>query len=81
MTKFIKEGVTRWGAWNEPDHAINTVHHAQAAHYWQAAESVAVELGCRCTVVAGEFYEYPDQEHPDYPADYKEVLKRYDPKA
>jgi len=78
---FGKEGVTRWGAWNEPDHAVNTVPHVLAAHYWQAAESAAVELGCNCTVVAGEFYEYPDQELPDYPAEYREVLKKYDPQA
>ena len=81
MKEFIKQGVTRWGAWNEPDHASNTVSYEQAAHYWQAAESVAVELGCSCTVVAGEFYEYPDQEHPNYPADYKKTLEKYDPEA
>ncbi len=79
MEKF--KTVKRWGAWNEPDHSVNTVDHAEAAHYWQAAESVAVELGCSCTVVAGEFYEYPDQGIPNYPADYTKVLEKYDPEA
>ncbi len=52
-----------------------------AAHYWQAAQSVALELNCHCTIVAGEFYEYPEQELPYYSGDYRKALLEYDPQA
>ncbi len=83
-----KGRVKRWGAWNEPD--LENVFHVEperAAHYWQAAMSAAVELGCRCTVVAGEFAQYETGSENTNPHDnrvyigkYKEGLK-YFPKA
>ena len=50
--------VKRWGAWNEPDLSKNYEPPERAGELWQAAESVAVELSCGCTVVAGEFAQY-----------------------
>ncbi len=79
--KFEKLGVKRWGAWNEPDLSTNFVAYQLAAGYWQAARSITSELKCGCTVVAGEFYEYPDQEHPGYPASYRNGLLKYNPEA
>ncbi len=50
--------VRLWGAWNEPDGAKSSLSAAQAGKLWQVANSVAVELHCGCTMVAGEFAEF-----------------------
>jgi hypothetical protein len=50
--------VRLWGAWNEPDGAKSRLSAAQAGKLWQVAHSVAVELHCGCTMVAGEFAEF-----------------------
>ncbi|HTW42954.1 MAG TPA: LamG-like jellyroll fold domain-containing protein [Solirubrobacteraceae bacterium] len=62
----VKEAIERykaqvglWGAWNEPDLGENFVRGERAGRFWQAAESVAIETGCPCTIVAGEFSSYP----------------------
>ncbi len=83
-----KGRVKRWGAWNEPDHpGFFYVEAKRAAHYWQAAKSVAVELHCNCTIVAGEFAQYEtDSQNTNrhanrvYISKYREGLK-YFPEA
>src|SRR6185312_6782271 len=55
--------VVIWGAWNEPDNkkeSLNKVPNGarEAAYFWQVMRKVAMEVGCHCTVVAGEFTEY-----------------------
>ena len=55
--------VTLWGAWNEPD--LNTKKKAdplyknskRAALFWKKARSIMEQVGCSCTMVAGEFAE------------------------
>lgn len=82
VAKFEKEdGVVWWGAWNEPDLKPNNVTPGRAADYWQAAESAVLELGCGCTVVAGEFYEFADQADRDFVSKYQRALLAYDPQA
>jgi len=48
-----------WGAWNEPDNGQNPLHPLakaeKAAFLWQEAQRAASNVGCKCTVVAGEF--------------------------
>jgi hypothetical protein len=73
--------VKRWGAWNEPDDPPNLVTYEMAAHYWQAAEWAAVKLKCKCTIVAGEFYEYADYADDKYAENYRRMLLKYDPEA
>jgi hypothetical protein len=55
--------VSIWGAWNEPDNGHDPLHSIpsgarEAAHFWQVMQKTAKEVGCHCTVVAGEFTEY-----------------------
>ena len=55
--------VSIWGAWNEPDDKNDPLHSIpsgarKAAHFWQVMRKAAKEVGCHCTVVAGEFTEY-----------------------
>ncbi len=55
--------VTLWGAWNEPDFHSKTgydplYHHPEtAALFWKKARAILKKEGCRCTMVAGEFFE------------------------
>lgn len=79
IRKFDKQ-VKYWGAWNEPDHEPYLVPRERAAAYWQAAESVVLELGCNCTVIAGEFQQYPSEE-AEYERDYSNDLLKYEPEA
>jgi hypothetical protein len=79
--------VTKWGAWNEPDlpgSVFYRKHAKEAAYYWQAAQSAALEVHCHCTIVAGEFAQYEtDRENIDsyenrrYAAEYREGLFEY----
>ncbi len=80
--------VKRWGAWNEPDQGENYVPPERAGRYWQAAQSVAVELHCHCTIVAGEFAQYEtDSENTNpgenrvYAGKYRKGLLAYLPQA
>ncbi len=80
--------VKRWGAWNEPDQGENYVPPERAGRYWQAAQSVAVELHCHCTIVAGEFAQYEtDSENTNpgenrvYASKYRKGLLAYLPQA
>jgi hypothetical protein len=56
--------VRLWGAWNEPDFHSATEydpfyeHPGEAALLWKKGQAVLKELGCNCTMVAGEFAEY-----------------------
>ena len=55
--------VTLWGAWNEPD--LSTVaeenplakNAKRAALFWKKAHSLLSQVGCSCTMLAGEFAE------------------------
>ncbi len=53
-----------WGAWNEPDfHSASKYdplykHPEKAALLWKRGRAILKELGCNCTMVAGEFAEY-----------------------
>ena len=66
-----------WGAWNEPD--LDTgksydplyKHAERAALFWKEGRAVLKELGCNCTMVAGEFAE--DKDH-SYISKYKHVI-------
>ena len=79
LIKTFGSRVKKWGAWNEPDLSENSVRPEQAGHYWQAAESVAVELHCGCKIVAGEFshYEYSSEQSRIYTSKYKHGLTNY----
>jgi hypothetical protein len=81
LIKLFGHRVKRWGAWNEPDLPPNNAPPDRAAQYWQAAESVNLELKCGCTIVAGEFYEYANQSDRDYASHYREGLLKYDAAA
>jgi hypothetical protein len=92
VRRTIKEydgRIKRWGAWNEPELSPNNVLPQLAGHYWQAAESVAVELHCGCTIVAGEFAQFEtNAERKDNGAEdrvfaskYKSALTEYFPGA
>ncbi len=52
--------VTLWGAWNEPDldhQEQNPLYKnpTRAALFWKKARSILRQVGCNCTMVAGEF--------------------------
>jgi hypothetical protein len=58
--------VEKWGAWNEPDFVSATTYDPlhddadakKAALFWKEARSILQQVGCGCTLVAGEFAEY-----------------------
>jgi hypothetical protein len=58
--------VKKWGAWNEPDFVSATTYDPlhddadakKAALFWKEARSILQQVGCDCTLVAGEFAEY-----------------------
>lgn len=88
LLKDFGKSVKKWGAWNEPDQGDNTVPRKRAAHYWQAAQSAAVELRCGCTIVAGELAQYETNqenkiagENREYAKGYRYYLTRYFPEA
>jgi Tol biopolymer transport system component len=74
-----------WGAWNEPDNGKNPLHPLakaeKAAFLWQEAQRAASNVGCKCTVVAGEFQEYdrtPFENHEAYIARYvNTIIKKH----
>jgi alpha-tubulin suppressor-like RCC1 family protein len=55
--------VTLWGAWNEPDLLTETEENPlqknpkRAAMFWKKAHSILSQVGCSCTMLAGEFAE------------------------
>jgi alpha-tubulin suppressor-like RCC1 family protein len=55
--------VTLWGAWNEPDLTTESEENPlakdakRAALFWKKARSVLGQVGCSCTMLAGEFAE------------------------
>jgi alpha-tubulin suppressor-like RCC1 family protein len=55
--------VTLWGAWNEPDLTTESEENPlakdakRAALFWKKARSVLSQVGCSCTMLAGEFAE------------------------
>jgi hypothetical protein len=68
MKRYEKEPdvmspVTFWGAWNEPDLHTKTKENPlykyprRAALFWRKARSILKQVGCSCTMVAGEFAE------------------------
>jgi sugar lactone lactonase YvrE len=88
IIKRFGRKIKRWGAWNEPEQGKNTVPAARGADYWQAAESVAVELHCGCTIVAGEFAQYETdsentnkEENRVYVGKYRKGIREYYPQA
>jgi Tol biopolymer transport system component len=67
--------VSIWGAWNEPDNPKDPLHStpsgaSKAAYFWQVMQKTAKEVGCHCTVVAGEFTEY----HRPYIEAYRKTI-------
>ncbi len=69
--------VKAWGAWNEPDQGANAVFATRAGQYWQAARSAAIEKGCSCTVVAGEFAQYETDSENETPHENRNYVARY----
>jgi hypothetical protein len=69
--------VDAWGAWNEPDNPTYAVSPEAAAQYWQAARSAALQDGCDCTIVAGEFARDDDATDGLYVARYAAALESY----
>jgi sugar lactone lactonase YvrE len=74
-------GVTKWGAWNEPDANPKTSFLAKgpgrAAEYWEAAQTAVTRQETRkhcegCEVIAGEFAlnEKKEERNEAYPAAY-----------
>jgi alpha-tubulin suppressor-like RCC1 family protein len=69
--------VTLWGAWNEPDwHAAtreNPLNHnpKRAALFWKKARAILRQVGCSCTMVAGEF-----AQDDNYIAEYAATIQR-----
>ena len=55
--------VTLWGAWNEPDLKNELEENPlaknakRAALFWKKARSLLAQVGCGCTMLAGEFAE------------------------
>ena len=55
--------VTLWGAWNEPDLNAGKTKNPlyknpkRAALFWKKAQAILRQVGCHCTMVAGEFAE------------------------
>ncbi len=80
ISTFERKGVNLWGAWNEPELYPYQVSSVRAAKYWQASESIIVELGCHCTVVAGEFSRY-NKGDASFGEQYQAGLLRYEPAA
>ena len=81
VRKIIKKygsNIKRWGAWNEPD-LLNKFYALpeRAGHYWQAVESVAVELHCGCTIVAGEFAQYETNRENTNPLENRIYAGKY----
>ena len=72
MTHYKSE-VKLWGAWNEPDVDENYVVPERAVEYWQAAQSVARETDCHCTIVAGEFGGF-NHENFGYTSQYRSFI-------
>ena len=69
--------VKYWGAWNEPDLGENVLPAGRAADFWQAAQSVELEVGCRCTIVAGEFHQYNEHQDKAYASKYRQTVLEY----
>jgi sugar lactone lactonase YvrE len=80
VIEAYKGNVHIWGAWNEPDLKPNRIGAKEAGQYWQAAESVILETECKCTVVAGEFAEFPTLEGFSA-TKYEKSLRTYDAEA
>jgi sugar lactone lactonase YvrE len=80
VIEAYKGKVHIWGAWNEPDLKPNRIGAKEAGQYWQAAESVILETECKCTVVAGEFAEFPALESFSA-TKYEKSLRSYDAAA
>lgn len=73
LMKRFGSRVPFWGSWNEPDLTSTYAPPGRAAEYWEAAESAALEVHCKCGVVAGEFAIY-DSSAP-YPTKYRAAIK------
>ncbi len=56
--------VRLWGAWNEPDFHSKESYDPlykdpeKAALFWKKGRAIVKELGCNCTMVAGEFAQF-----------------------
>jgi hypothetical protein len=77
LIKRFGHRVKRWGAWNEPDLGKNHMPPERAGQYWQAAKSVAVELHCHCTIVAGEFAQYETDSENKNAAENRVYVSKY----
>ena len=73
---YVVPEVRRWGAWNEPDYH-NTKEYdplyknaPEAALFWKKARAILSQVGCDCTMVAGEF-----AENDGYVSKYKKAIR------
>jgi Ig domain of plant-specific actin-binding protein len=73
---YVVPAIRRWGAWNEPDYhnkeEYNPLykHPEEAALFWKKARAILNQVGCDCTMVAGEF-----ATNDGYVSEYKNTIR------